>query len=90
MLFNLESDSVYESEMIKVKSRGINTTTCMCSSLKIRNVLFFSSTSKKCVDPVLCAIGIRRNMHRYSRFHPSFSETFRTMGIVVNISPYCI
>lgn len=24
MLFNLESDSMYESEMIKVKSRGIN------------------------------------------------------------------
>lgn len=26
MLFNLESDSMYESEMIKVKSRGINDT----------------------------------------------------------------
>lgn len=24
MLFNLESDSIYESEMIKVKSHGIN------------------------------------------------------------------
>lgn len=24
MLFNLESDSIYESEMIKVKSQGIN------------------------------------------------------------------
>lgn len=24
MLFNLESDRMYESEMIKVKSRGIN------------------------------------------------------------------
>lgn len=52
MLFNLESDSVYESEMIKVKSRGINTTACMCcSSLKIRNVYFLPRYLKNVSTP---------------------------------------
>lgn len=39
MLFNLESDSTYESEMIKVKSQGINYDDA-CLSLKIRNAFY--------------------------------------------------
>lgn len=45
MLFNLESDSTYESEMIKVKSQGINYDD-VCLSLKIRNA--FYTLSKTC------------------------------------------
>jgi len=39
MLFNLESDSIYESEMIKVKSQGIND---ICLLLKIRNAFLYA------------------------------------------------
>lgn len=45
MLFNLESDSMYESEMIKVKSRGINYND-MFVAKKIRNA--FYTLSKTC------------------------------------------
>lgn len=39
MLFNLESDIIYESEMIKVKSQGIND---ICLSLKNSKRFFYA------------------------------------------------
>lgn len=50
MLFNLESDSMYESEMIKVKSEELT----ICLSLKkIRNAFF---QSKMCQLDIVYSI----------------------------------
>lgn len=51
MLFNLESDSIYESEMIKVKSHGINDMFVAKNSKRF----FIRTHYLKCVNYIYCA-----------------------------------